>query len=81
MKLFAIVFVAAFAVSTVAVAKGGHRSSSHGQSGSHKVRGHITKKGVIVTPTRATNPNHTRIDNYSHKGNSNPYNGKEGTKD
>lgn len=47
---------------------------------SHSVRGHTTKKGTYVKPTRATNPNSTRKDNYSQKGNVNPSSGKKGTK-
>ena len=46
----------------------------------HAVRGHITKKGTYVAPTRATNPNRTQRDNYSSKPNVNPANGKQGTR-
>lgn len=48
--------------------------------GSHAVRGYVTKKGTYVAPTRATNPDKTKLNNYSHKGNVNPATGKEGTK-
>ena len=48
--------------------------------GDHAVRGHVTKKGAYVAPTRATNPNRTQRDNYSSKPNVNPANGKQGTK-
>lgn len=47
---------------------------------SHSVRGHVTKKGTYVPPSRATNPDKSKANNYSHKGNVNPYNGKPGTK-
>ena len=47
----------------------------------HAVRGHVTKKGTYVAPTRATNPNSTHRDNYSSKPNINPANGKSGTKE
>lgn len=50
------------------------------KGGSHAVRGHVTKNGTYVAPTRATNPNSTKSDNYSQKGNVNPATGKEGTK-
>lgn len=66
----ALIFIAACALSMGALAKGG----------SHAIRGHTTKNGTYVAPTRATNPNNTKRDNYSHKGNVNPYNGKQGTK-
>lgn len=50
------------------------------KGGSHAVRGHVTKSGTYVAPTRATNPDKTRINNYSTRGNINPVSGKEGTK-
>jgi len=49
-------------------------------AGSHAVRGHTTKKGVYVPPHRATNPDHSKLNNWSTKGNVNPYTGKPGTK-
>jgi hypothetical protein len=54
---------------------------SHSPSGSHAVKAHTTKKGTYVAATRAKNPNKTKRDNYSSKGNVNPATGKEGTKD
>jgi len=48
---------------------------------SHSVRGYTRKDGTYVAPHRATNPNSTRSDNWSTKGNVNPYTGKEGTVD
>lgn len=70
--------VSACALSMSAMAKGGGHSSSSG--GSHYIVGHTTKNGTYVAPSHATNPNHTKSDNYSQKGNVNPYTGKEGTK-
>lgn len=49
--------------------------------GSHSVSGYVKKDGTYVAPTVATNPNATKLDNYSTKGNVNPYTGKEGTKE
>ena len=46
----------------------------------HAVRGHVTKKGTYVAPTRATNPNRTQRDNYSSKPNVNPHTGKQGAR-
>jgi hypothetical protein len=51
------------------------------KAGSHAVRSHVTKKGVYVPGHRATNPDHTKQNNWSTKGNVNPYTGKPGTKD
>lgn len=68
------IFIAACAISMGAIAKGG----SH--SGSHAIRGYTTKNGTYVAPSHATNPNSTKSDNYSQKGNVNPYTGKAGTR-
>jgi hypothetical protein len=48
---------------------------------SHSVRGYTRKDGTYVPPHRATNPNGTRLDNWSTRGNVNPYTGKAGTRD
>lgn len=77
MKHF-ILLMAACTLSMGAFAKGGN---GHVNSSSHSVRGHTTKSGTYVAPSHATNPNSTRSDNYTHKGNVNPYTGKAGTKD
>lgn len=69
MKL-TIIFIAACALSMGVAAKGG----------SHSVRGHVTKNGTYVQPHHATNRDSTKANNYSQKGNVNPYTGKEGTK-
>lgn len=44
------------------------------------VRGHVTRRGTYVAPHVRTNRNHSRADNWSTKGNVNPYTGKRGTK-
>ncbi|MEJ1966491.1 MAG: hypothetical protein WDO56_35115 [Gammaproteobacteria bacterium] len=49
-------------------------------AGPHTVKGHTTKKGVYVPPHRATNPDASKQNNWSTKGNVNPYTGKPGTK-
>lgn len=69
------IFIAACALSVCAAAKSGGNSG-----GSHSVRGHTTKNGTYVAPSHATDPNSSRADNYSKKGNTNPYTGKSGTK-
>lgn len=56
-----------------------HASSSH-PGGSHSVRGHVTKRGTYVAPHHATNRDNSTKNNWSHKGNANPYTGKSGTK-
>jgi len=69
------VFVVLALFSALVLAKGS------GAGGSHHVSGHVTKNGTYVAPHQATNPNDTKADNWSSKGNVNPYTGKEGTKD
>lgn len=45
------------------------------------VKGYVKKDGTYVAPHERTAPNDTKMDNYSTKGNVNPYTGKEGTAD
>jgi hypothetical protein len=71
LSLCAIIAMSFF--STIAEAKGG-------RGGNHSVRGYIKKNGTYVAPHRATNPNGTRMDNWSTRGNFNPYTGKAGTR-
>lgn len=69
---------------------GGHSSSGYSGShsynsgtsstGSHTTSGYTKSNGTFVAPSHATNPNGTKADNWSTKGNVNPYTGKEGTK-
>jgi hypothetical protein len=51
-----------------------------GNSNYHSVRGHTTKNGTYVAPHYQTNPNDTKSDNWSTKGNVNPITGQPGTK-
>ena len=46
----------------------------------HQVSGYTSSSGTYVNPYRATNSNATRQDNYSTKGNVDPWTGKPGTK-
>ncbi len=82
MKL-AIVLTACLVLSTSAFARGhggGGHSSHVSSGGSHSIRGYTRSNGTRVAPAHATNPNHTRNDNYSTRGNTNPHTGKAGTK-
>lgn len=76
MKLFAIIIATGLFAMTHAEARGGGRSSS----GSHSVSGHFRSNGTYVQPHRATNPNTSKLDNWSTRGNVNPYTGQSGTK-
>ena len=44
------------------------------------VKGYVKKSGTVVKPYMKTTPNKTKTDNYSTKGNLNPFTGKVGTK-
>jgi hypothetical protein len=43
------------------------------------VRGYFKKNGTYVAPYTRSAPNHSTLDNYSTRGNYNPYTGKAGT--
>jgi hypothetical protein len=45
------------------------------------VKPHVKKDGTYVPPSHRKAPNASKFDNYSTKGNVNPYTGKEGTVD
>lgn len=45
-----------------------------------QVKGYYKKNGTYVQPHYRSSPNSTPNDNYSTKGNVNPYTGKEGTR-
>lgn len=63
---------------------GGHSSYkstySYGARSDHAVSGYTRSNGTYVKPAHATNPDFTRDNNYTTKGNLNPYTGKFGTK-
>jgi hypothetical protein len=64
-----------------------HSSTSHSVSnhsvdkGSHDIKSYYRKDGTYVARAKATNPNKSKADNWSSKGNVNPKTGKHGTKD
>lgn len=67
MKKLAIILLAS--ITTVAFA-GGHRYT----------RGYSRSDGTYVKGHYSSQPNHTKRDNWSTKGNTNPYTGKAGYK-
>jgi hypothetical protein len=62
-------------------AHGSGYSSGYVNPNSHSVSGYVRRDGIYVAPSHATNPNGTRQDNYTHRGNVNPYTGQVGTRD
>lgn len=87
-RVLILATVAALTLSGNAFARGssfgGHTSYkssySYGSRSDHAIRGYTRSNGTYVQPSHATNPDATRNNNYSTKGNVNPYNGKYGTK-
>jgi hypothetical protein len=55
-------------------------AGAKGHNGGVHVRGYRTKSGRSVPPHNRTKPNKRKSDNWSTKGNVNPYTGKSGTK-
>jgi len=45
-----------------------------------RVRGYTTRRGTYVAPSRRTSPDHRRTNNWSSRGNVNPYTGRAGTR-
>jgi hypothetical protein len=93
MRLFkSLAFAAAISLAAVGVghAKGGGHGGSHAAksasekstatTGDHVVHSYVKKDGTVVQSYHATNPNGTRNDNYSTRGNVNPYTGEPGSK-
>lgn len=64
-----IVLTLSLAISSLSLAKS-----------SHHVRSYTKRDGTYVQSHRQTNPNKTQRDNWSAKGNTNPYTGIQGTK-
>jgi hypothetical protein len=88
MKIIIALAVLMIAMSEPVFARGssygsGHSSYSHISSGGrsdHTVRGYTKANGAHVDSYHATNGDSTKNNNYSTKGNVNPYTGKTGTK-
>lgn len=54
--------------------------STASSSRSTRVKGYTTKKGTYVAPYRRTKADRTQRNNYSTKGNTNPWTGAKGTR-
>lgn len=60
---------------------GGSYKGGRSKGGDVSVGGHIRKDGTYVQPHMQTAPNSSKLDNFSTKGNVNPYTGKPGTQE
>ena len=78
MALKFLIAVLLILVTGNACAKASH---SHSFPGSHSINSHVKKNGFYVASAHATNLNVTQRDNFSNKGNVNPYTGKPWMKD
>ncbi|MCC0807505.1 hypothetical protein FPV16_14915 [Methylobacterium sp. W2] len=82
MKTFSTISAAVLIVASSfgpALARGGS-GGGHSYGGSHSVSGYSRSNGTYVAPAHATNPNGSKSDNWSTRGNTNPYTGAAGTK-
>ena len=57
---------------------GGYGTGSNPSS--HSVQGHYNSNGTYTQPHYQTDPNGTQSDNYSTRGNVNPFTGSTGTR-
>jgi hypothetical protein len=57
---------------------GGYGNGSNPNS--HTISPYTTQSGTYVGSHHSTNPNNTQLDNYSTRGNVNPYTGQIGTR-
>ncbi len=88
MKKLILSAVIALAASTASIAQsnnhGIYSNSVYGSSsystGTTRVSGHVRRDGTYVQGHTRTSPNSTNWDNYSTKGNTNPYTGSTGTR-
>ncbi len=87
LQVLANILLISLAVTQSAEARGGFRSHGGGSKGGHRSSGHVsvkgytTKSGTHVQAHKRIGPNGSKRDNWSTKGNHNPYTGKEGTKE
>lgn len=70
-KMFSLLIAVLIVFSVVFVNVGSVDAAS-------RVKGYTTKRGTYVQPYYRSNKNTTKFDNYSTRGNVNPYNGKKG---
>lgn len=73
-KIIVLLFAIATLFVTVSVA------SPKAEAYSYRVRGYYRSSGTYVQPYYRTSPNSYKYDNYSYKGNYNPYTGRYGTR-
>ncbi|WOH68665.1 hypothetical protein [Bradyrhizobium sp. BWA-3-5] len=73
-----IILAAALALSATAAHAQLYGTGSNSRS--HTISPYVNSQGTYVGSSHATNPNSTQMDNYSTRGNVNPYTGAVGTR-
>jgi len=69
------------AAATVLIAGAAQAQYGYGSNSStHVVSPYVNNHGTYVQGSHATNPNNTQTDNYTSRGNVNPYTGAVGTR-
>jgi hypothetical protein len=77
--LVALAFVVACAGEGLAQSKGGSKSGGSKSGGTVHVNGYTTKNGTHVQPHNRSGPDGVFQNNYTTKGNTNPFTGQPGT--
>lgn len=81
MKFFLAASVLLASLSAASAQYYGTRSQGYGSNpNSHYVAPSVTREGDFRPGHYRTNPNSTQYDNYSTRGNQNPYTGRSGTR-
>ncbi len=78
MRYLVAVLLACFVAANLAEARGGYGSSARGGIG--HTRSSVDRNGHYRSGYFHTNPDHSKLNNWSTKGNTNPITGKSGTK-
>jgi len=81
--LIAVALTLAATATAQAQSRGLYGSSTYGTGSSpqsHTISPYVNSHGTYVGGSHATNPNSTQMDNYSTRGNVNPYTGNVGTR-
>jgi hypothetical protein len=72
--------IIAVALTLAATAAQAQLYGTGSNSRSHTISPYVNSHGTYVGSSHATNPNSTQMDNYSTRGNVNPYTGAVGTR-
>jgi hypothetical protein len=77
----ALAIALAFALPPLGLYSSAAEAAKKSGGGPTSVRGHTRRDGTYVAPHKRSSPDKSRTNNWSAKGNANPYTGKKGTQD